>query len=301
MYTSLFAKARISVAFMVCLLAGCGGSYGGGGGGGMGQPATLNIAVAPTAINLGQSATITWNSNGRNCTASGDWSGTKTADGSEQVTPGAAGTFTYSMRCSGGGYGESQQGSATLTVSAAAVAGVFKGDACCERGDAFRVAGLTNERGEFRFLSQGMQVVGRANVAPVAFEATTKSLAGGRRTDVRSFRLLDIAPVDKSMAAGTPQGTYTTYLSNGYTLTVTIDADGVLSGSDTNGCLLQGHVSAALGASVAEVTHAVTGCGVRNGRYRGLAAALVDKTTGAQGLLLATSNADSAIGWRLTR
>ena len=80
-----------------------------------------------------------------------------------------------------------------------------------------------------------------------------------------------------------------------------VDANGALSGSDTNGCLLQGHVSVARGASVAEVTHAVTGCGMRDGRYRGLAAALVDRTTGAQALLLATSNTDSAIGWRLTR
>lgn len=300
MNTSLAAKVRISGMFVACLLAGCGGS-GYGGGGGMNPPASLNIAVAPTAITLGQSATITWSSNGRSCTASGDWSGNKASDGSEQVTPAAAGTFTYSMRCSGGGYGESQAGSATLTVSAAAVAGVFMGAACCERGDAFRVAGLTNERGEFRFLAQGGQVVGRANVAPVAFEATTKSLAGGRRNDAPPFRLLDIAPVDESMAAGRPEGTYTTYLTNGYTLTVTIDARGELIGSDTNGCLLQGRVSAAPGASVAEVMHTVTGCGVRNGSYRGLAAALVDKSTGAQGLLLATSNADSAIGWRLTR
>lgn len=300
MNTSLVAKVRISGTFLACLLAGCGGS-GYGGGGGMNPPASLNIAVAPTAITLGQSATITWSSNARNCTASGDWSGNKTSDGSEQVTPGAAGTFTYSMRCSGGGYGESQMGSATLTVSAAAVAGVFMGVACCERGAAFRVAGLTSERGEFRFLAQGKQVVGQANVAPVAFEATAKSLAGGRRTDASPFQLLDIAPVDPSMAAGKPQGTYTTYLTNGYTLTITIDAHGELIGSDTNGCLLQGRVTTTRGSGVAEVTHAVTGCGLRNGRYSGLAAALVDKSTGAQGLLLATSNADSAIGWRLTR
>lgn len=294
----------VRTGFALCLaaglIAGCGGgAYGGGGS--MNPPATLDISVAPTAINLGQSATVTWNSNARNCTASGDWSGNKASDGSEMVTPAATGTFTYSMVCSGGGYGSSQTGSATLTVNAAGVAGVFMGDGCCERGDAFRVAGLTNERGEFRFLAQGAQFVGRANAAPVAFEATTRSLAGGRRTGAPPLRLLDIAPVDESMVASVPQGTFTTSLTNGYTLTVTIDASGELIGSDTNGCLLRGRVSATPGSSIAEVTHAVTGCGERDGRYRGLAAALTDKSTGAQGLLLSTSNADSAIGWRLAR
>ena len=99
------------------LLVSCGG--GGYGDGGSPPPATLNMSVAPTTITLGQSATITWNSNaGTSCTASGAWSGTKAASGSEMVTPTQTGTLTYTLRCSGGGYGDSQTMSVTLMVNA---------------------------------------------------------------------------------------------------------------------------------------------------------------------------------------
>ncbi len=120
------ARAGVVLSFLAGLLAGCGGGYGGGGGG-MGPPASLNISVAPSSITLGQSATITWNTNGNTCTASGDWTGNKSASGSETVTPATAGTFTYSLRCRGGGYGESNTGSATLTVNAAQMTGMSVG------------------------------------------------------------------------------------------------------------------------------------------------------------------------------
>ena len=100
----------------VGLLAGCGGSYGGGDGT---SPATVNISVNPTTITLGQSATLTWSSNAGSCSATGAWSGARPAAGSETVTPTTTGTLTYSLFCSGGGYGESQTLSATLTVNPA--------------------------------------------------------------------------------------------------------------------------------------------------------------------------------------
>jgi uncharacterized protein (TIGR03118 family) len=52
--------------------------------------------------------------------ATGAWSGTKAPSGTEEVTPTATGTLTYSLVCSGGGYGESSTRSATLTVNPAA-------------------------------------------------------------------------------------------------------------------------------------------------------------------------------------
>jgi hypothetical protein len=292
----------------------------------MNPPATLNIAADPASITLGESATITWSSNANTCTASGAWTGNKPSDGSEVVTPDATGDFTYSLVCQGGGYRASERGSATLTVVPARVAAVFMGDACCDRGVSFRVAGMTGERGDFRFIALGTQFVGGAKGATMAFESPEASLAGGRLQGARAFRLLDVTPgvaarsqialtdgvskprpaaisvpADRSARGGMPQGTFTTFLANGYTLTVTIDAHGELNGSDTNGCLLQGRVSARPGARVVDVTHAVMGCGARDGRYAGLAAAVVDPAGGMPGLLLATSNADSAIGWRLSR
>ncbi|MBS0613947.1 MAG: TIGR03118 family protein, partial [Proteobacteria bacterium] len=91
---------------------------GGGGGGSASSPATVTISVAPTTITLGQSATLTWSSNGTGCTASGAWSGSQSATGSTTVTPTAAGDQTYSLSCTGGIY-SSGSGSATLTVNAA--------------------------------------------------------------------------------------------------------------------------------------------------------------------------------------
>ena len=74
-----------------------GGSYGGGdGGGGGGGAATLNISIDPDTIAVGESATITWNTNGNTCTASGDWAGTKDGDGSEDVSPDEAGELHLS-------------------------------------------------------------------------------------------------------------------------------------------------------------------------------------------------------------
>jgi hypothetical protein len=319
------ASTHAFFLFVAGALASCGGG-GYGGGGGMNPPATLDIAVEPATITIGDSATITWNSNARRCTASGDWTGDKAASGTESVTPAATGEFTYSMVCSGGGYGSSQTGSATLTVNAARVAGLWMGDACCDRSESFRIAGLTSDGGDYRFLALGTHYVGKAGRAPRAYDAVETSLAGGRQSAARAFRLLAVAPgvearpsmvlndalakplaisfsvpFDRSAGSGAPQGTYTTFLGNGYTLTVTIDARGDLLGADTNGCLLRGRVSARPGVHVYDVTHVVTGCGNRNGRYDGLAAALVDASNGGPGLLLSTSNRDAAIGWRLSR
>ena len=101
-------------------LSGCGGG-GYGGGSSSPPPATVSVSVAPTTINLGQSATVTWSSNaGTNCTASGAWTGTQSASGTLTVTPTTAGTSTYSLSCTGGTY-SSGNGSATLTVNAASV------------------------------------------------------------------------------------------------------------------------------------------------------------------------------------
>ena len=101
------------------LLAACGGGYGGGSSMST-PPPTVTIAVAPTTIVLGQSATLTWTaSGGTACTASDAWSGTQAATGSLKVTPAAVGTSTYTLTCSGSGYNGNAARSAMLMVTAA--------------------------------------------------------------------------------------------------------------------------------------------------------------------------------------
>src|SRR5262245_56232471 len=116
MKTHLYALGRVVAGLCFGFLAGCGGG-GYGGGGGSPRAATVWIPVDPMTISLGQSATITWTSNGTSCDASGAWDGVKAGDGSEMVTPSSVGMFTYSLTCTGGGYGESRTLSATLTVN----------------------------------------------------------------------------------------------------------------------------------------------------------------------------------------
>jgi len=97
-------------------IAGCGGS--GYGGGGKSKP-SLAIAVQPATIAVGQSATLTWTAaTGTTCTASGAWTGTQPATGTQVVTPIEAGTENFTLACGGGSYGGQVSKTAKLTVSA---------------------------------------------------------------------------------------------------------------------------------------------------------------------------------------
>jgi len=60
----------------------------------------VSLLVSPSTIDLGQSATISWSSSyATSCTASGDWSGSRSTSGSETVSP--VETSTYTISCSG--------------------------------------------------------------------------------------------------------------------------------------------------------------------------------------------------------
>src|SRR5678815_5364045 len=106
---------RVIFVALVFIIVSCNGY---GGGDGM-SAATATINVDPTEITLGESATLTWSTNGAGCTASGDWSGAQDASGTLTVTPTTTGTLTYSLVCTGGSYGQSDTASATLTVNEA--------------------------------------------------------------------------------------------------------------------------------------------------------------------------------------
>lgn len=63
---------------------------------------TLLLAVAPAAITLGSTSTVTWSStNTTGCTKSGDWTGTAAVSGSLVVTPNAVRTWNYMLVCTG--------------------------------------------------------------------------------------------------------------------------------------------------------------------------------------------------------
>ena len=293
------ALIRLSLVLAAGLAASCGGGYGGDGGGGGGGAATLAINIDPDTITVGESATITWSSNGNRCTASGDWAGDKAGSGSEDVSPAAAGTYSYRMVCRGGGYGDSQQGTVTLTVDEPAQATAWVGEGCCVDARRFEVTGLTNADGEHRFLALDRHFVGKPEVPREAFAACADCLAGAKLKDAAAFDLQSITPRARAVSVRALEGHYLTHVSSGYTLTVSIDGAGRLAGIDSRGCQLAGAIRApARMATVFDVTLDVSACGAADGRYAGNTA-LLSGTDG--GLLLSASNAKSAIGWRLDR
>ncbi len=120
------AVTRVTIILCALIAASCGGGYGGGSGSMSNPGSTVSVKVAPATITLGQSAVVTWSSNvGTSCTASGGWSGTLAASGSQTVTPTAVGTDTFSLSCNGGAYSNGM-GSATLTVTAPAAFSLTK-------------------------------------------------------------------------------------------------------------------------------------------------------------------------------
>jgi hypothetical protein len=86
-------------------------------------PAAPTLMLSPASITVGMSSTLSWNAvNVTACTASGSWSGSQLASGSETVTPTAVGTLTYSLTCSNAPHG-SANSSVTLSVQAATSGG----------------------------------------------------------------------------------------------------------------------------------------------------------------------------------
>jgi hypothetical protein len=77
------------------------------------QPPMINLAALPDTIAPGQSSTLTWSTtNATSCSASGGWTGTKAASGTQTITPGQ--TTTYTINCTGTAGAATQ--STTVTV-----------------------------------------------------------------------------------------------------------------------------------------------------------------------------------------
>jgi hypothetical protein len=112
---------------LLSALAGCGGGGGGGGYGsmGMGTPAPtakFSQPAQPATINYGQALTLAWtSSNATSCSATtssaagGAFTGTQMSSGSQTVVPTAAGTYTYTLNCTGTGGTKSATASVTVT------------------------------------------------------------------------------------------------------------------------------------------------------------------------------------------
>ncbi|HEY2463362.1 MAG TPA: S8 family serine peptidase [Steroidobacteraceae bacterium] len=83
-------------------------------------PAAPMLSLASTSITVGSSTTLTWSSvNTTGCTASGSWSGALASNGTQTVSPTAAGSDSYTLVCTNVA-GMSAATSVTLTVNAMA-------------------------------------------------------------------------------------------------------------------------------------------------------------------------------------
>jgi hypothetical protein len=117
--------AIVSAVALLAGLTGCGGGggYGGSGSGSLMPTVSFSSPASATAINLGQSLKLTWNSAyASSCAAStssanaGMFSGTQNTSGAQSVAPTAVGTVIYMLTCTGSG-GSTSATSATVTVN----------------------------------------------------------------------------------------------------------------------------------------------------------------------------------------
>jgi len=82
----------------------------------------VTLSSSPTSITSGNSSTLTWSTTGTSpaCTASGGWSGSKNASGTQTVSPNN--TTSYSLSCTNSAGSDSK--TATVTVTSSVVAPV---------------------------------------------------------------------------------------------------------------------------------------------------------------------------------
>jgi hypothetical protein len=119
------ASGRIAAALFASMLAGCGGGGSGGYGSMMGNPAPTASFSQPAqsaTINYGQAVTLAWTSAyATSCSAStsisagGAFTGTQMTSGTQTVVPTAAGSYTYTLNCTGTGGSKSVSASVTVT------------------------------------------------------------------------------------------------------------------------------------------------------------------------------------------
>jgi hypothetical protein len=76
---------------------------------------TVNLSLTPASVAAGQPSSLTWSTtNATSCTASGAWTGAQSSSGSIQVSQASAGTYFYSLACTGAG--GTASGAVTLAI-----------------------------------------------------------------------------------------------------------------------------------------------------------------------------------------
>ena len=140
-------KEMLVLAILVALSLGSFVGCGGNGGNPPPPKPTVSISANPTTITLGDSTKLTWqSSNASSCSASGDWSGTKSTSGNETVKPTSAGDKNYGMSCSGDG--GSVSASVKVTVQALTV-NVSPASATVEEGHTQQFTATVQGTGDF--------------------------------------------------------------------------------------------------------------------------------------------------------
>ena len=107
--------------FAVFFIFSCGG---GGGGGGSATPAPPALVAPVTTLSIssnevvaGSDITVTWSStNATSCSASGSWSGSQATSGSAAFNLEQAGSYSFSLTCTGSGGSNAKTVSVTATV-----------------------------------------------------------------------------------------------------------------------------------------------------------------------------------------
>jgi len=90
-------------ALIVCLfiITACGGGGGSAPAPDPIQTISVSLSASNTEVEVGTAITLTWSSsNAQSCTASGNWSGTKTTSGNQEVTINNSGSNLYNLSCS---------------------------------------------------------------------------------------------------------------------------------------------------------------------------------------------------------
>ncbi len=101
----------------IFVITSCGGGGGGGGGSAPAILAKITSFIADiSSAEVGSTVTLTWSStDSTSCAASGAWSGTKSASGTETVTIDTVGNLAFNLNCSGAG---GSSGISTVNVEA---------------------------------------------------------------------------------------------------------------------------------------------------------------------------------------
>ena len=113
----LISISMKNLALSLCLLVT---SACGGGGGSTPEPdpiqtISVSLSTSNLEVEVGTSSTLTWSStNAQSCTASGNWSGTKTTSGNEEVIINNSGSNIYNLSCSSS---SATSGSASIQIN----------------------------------------------------------------------------------------------------------------------------------------------------------------------------------------